>query len=173
MTAAPDGRDQRNSHTPTQTDMPDRSQSLQDGNDEQQPRNTHSHVSPSTAYTFPSQQATHDRENATSGSPDFYTSNQTNQANQGYPNRPQSPPVAFVYHTVEHHETQQQAVDSYPLQVWRTQSINDEPLRIIPELSNPGEWNYWTGDGDNSCEQISDTEATGGTGGGSPNQRNG
>ncbi|KAL7624750.1 hypothetical protein AAE478_006322 [Parahypoxylon ruwenzoriense] len=81
------------------------------------------------------------------------------QAQDTFLNRATSQTPTLTSHCLRQQEAQQKALGHFALETWRAESLYDGPLRVIPEFTGPGDWD-WRADGDDQA-RLSDTRATG------------
>lgn len=134
--------------------------SLHNGNGEQT-HDTHSRLSPSTAYDpSPSQQVTSHRNHTTLGGLEHHT---TTHLDHVPSHRTESPRLdGSTYHSLGQYAAQQQTLENYTLDVWRAQSPKEGsvPFPVVPkQLHGASDWGCRVADG-NKYDCGSDTGAT-------------
>ncbi|KAI1204477.1 uncharacterized protein F4807DRAFT_329988 [Annulohypoxylon truncatum] len=78
-----------------------------------------------------------------------------------YPSQTERHQEASTYNSLGQYVAQQELDNNYALESWRSQSVYEEPLRVLPDLSGPGTLDCALGSWD-SNDQNSDAGATGG-----------
>ncbi|OTA51975.1 hypothetical protein K449DRAFT_392094 [Hypoxylon sp. EC38] len=126
-----------------------------DEHSEQLIYDTYLHDYASTYRVFLSQQATNDNDYPTSGGLDHRMDDHTHHTP---PSQPEIQLSSLPYSNLGEYVAQQQAIRDYTLEFWRAQSLQDGPLRIVPELLDLRDCGHHLR---SNYERESETAATG------------
>ncbi|KAI0112323.1 hypothetical protein F4776DRAFT_640871 [Hypoxylon sp. NC0597] len=105
---------------------------------------------------FFGQQAANNYDRPTLGGLDYRLGDHTHHVP---PNQPEIQLPVLTYSNLGEYMAQQQVISDYTLETWRAQSLQDGPLRVVPELHDLRDWSHYLG---SDYERESEAAATGG-----------